>query len=1129
MRLLHLLVGASACFCGSGDLLGWLHDQEVAIPSGIKMSLPTVGDVVTSGGTCHDVMLHNMTVQDNAALPGELFLDIVVTDLEARCTIEMQDTEGKSLIFHAVGIVAKARLVFKIAPGTLLGILGPFGRLEAQCELRIDLRSLTVRGDSPKIGLLKLVVHGPLSGGGSLQDNVLGVVEHIVSRQVCDSVRKSSELVRPLLDNLTNSLEPWLNDPSPAQPVGNVVDWGVYPPFKFVAALARERLKTLVHDDSRFNMPVNISDVSGIGAGNLTVKSILAGGSVVPDNYHVRLNGTQDVLETFTHIRRVNVTLPVSLTVKPLKFWLEAAMANFTGRSLQALNNLEGDRNFLKDMQITADLQDVRARARVSTLFSSESWKELVIDQAQDLACVLDCAQVAASPPNRPVTILDMGANVFSPSNSLTVTGLNDPLEFGMWALTQAIAKSLLGSPGEEEALFKVIRGFTNSYIEKTVQTHPDCPPTEVDLGIPITSLLCQILAVAFFVCGAVCAASTLVCCWGVACCPHSRQRSSFRKLTVEPSDDVGGPRLETVDEEAASASDSENTATAFLPLPRTEEGSLCSHPVVPEASRAFIPFALVSTLFAFFYSYFDIGTLVIAIFTADGQTDTLGPVFAFSLAMAIEDAWASGATFIAVLLLVLCGIWPVVKLALLACAWAMPTRCLSIKARGNLLYWLDLCGYVSLIDTWLGILVLGAFSFAFESAERKGTGFEIRVVPKVPFFAFVLATVASLALGHYMSEVHLRTILWTKLPGNLKNYVLAYPCSATCCIDADEDPYSPGPPQSYCAPPLAGGYPARACVVVPALVLTFVMIILGVSVHSFEMVSMGLIAEVLYEPDERRHSYSVLSIGTKIHASVDPHNHWKFTPLRKWLAATYYGFLVAIPLATVALLLILWVVPMGSNHQQRLLRVSMIMDFWSCLDLMALAVFVASTQFSMMADHVQHGKNLERMCTMSKEITGINCIDLRCDLTWGFAALATAGFLSFCVPKLALYGITEDMIEHEAKRQGGKALHEDGLSNEDLSVETHGYGPMNLVAYGAPSRPRVSTSDRGSRSSGWATSAPSSISQRSDETTDMEPTTDPTDTEQSITNQTEEDESSASEAWFPTRGIRAKLQSFAG
>ena len=208
----------------------------------------------------------------------------------------------------------------------------------------------------------------------------------------------------------------------------------------------------------------------------------------------------------------------------------------------------------------------------------------------------------------------------------------------------------------------------------------------------------------------------------------------------------VFGPSDEDVD-----SGDDEDQAYAEMTSPAYS-------PHVPLWIRRALPLVIFGNVALFLSSNTAVGAEVLLSASAADQTGvvsaTAPPIFEFTLANSVTDMWRAGVYPLSVLIAVLSGGWPYLKLFAIAIAWCTPEKFwvrLQI-ARATTLRVVDALGKWSLIDAFVMVLFRVAFRLQLRMHARDSNAwasFDVRVEPKWGFHAFVLATIVSLAVGH--------------------------------------------------------------------------------------------------------------------------------------------------------------------------------------------------------------------------------------------------------------------------------------------------------------------------------------------------------------------------------------------
>mmetsp|Transcript_19326 Transcript_19326/g.43433 ORF Transcript_19326/g.43433 Transcript_19326/m.43433 type:complete len:1035 (-) Transcript_19326:116-3220(-) len=146
------------------------------------------------------------------------------------------------------------------------------------------------------------------------------------------------------------------------------------------------------------------------------------------------------------------------------------------------------------------------------------------------------------------------------------------------------------------------------------------------------------------------------------------------------------------------------------------------------------------------------------------GMSLNVFQVMVYSLLFSIRKLYHEPTLrFLSIVLLIFSGILPYLKLVLMFLCWVCPTKVLSRLRRGAILLFLDQFGKYSLID----VFVLQFISGGLYTVIRLNTDSPVPGVPEpsvalrtrdeIGFFAFVMATVGSLIVGHVCLNCHQR------------------------------------------------------------------------------------------------------------------------------------------------------------------------------------------------------------------------------------------------------------------------------------------------------------------------------------------------------------------------------------
>lgn len=114
---------------------------------------------------------------------------------------------------------------------------------------------------------------------------------------------------------------------------------------------------------------------------------------------------------------------------------------------------------------------------------------------------------------------------------------------------------------------------------------------------------------------------------------------------------------------------------------------------------------------------------------------------------------WTAETYALSILVAVFSGAWPYIKLGSMLLAFVLPKSVLSYYHRDEILTWLDILGKWSLLDTFFMVMMMVAFQFDLFVA--KDVEINVYVRAEWGFYAFLLATMLSLILGHIVLHLH--------------------------------------------------------------------------------------------------------------------------------------------------------------------------------------------------------------------------------------------------------------------------------------------------------------------------------------------------------------------------------------
>jgi hypothetical protein len=353
----------------------------------------------------------------------------------------------------------------------------------------------------------------------------------------------------------------------------------------------------------------------------------------------------------------------------------------------------------------------------------------------------------------------------------------------------------------------------------------------------------------------------------------------------------------------------------------------------------------------------------------------------------------------------------------MMAC-WFIPANKMSIPRRHKLLEFLDAFGKWSLIDTYVLVLFVVAFSINMECetapsqtfsqiCNAAGVGdavFKLYVLPTIGFHTFLIATLMSLVNGLAMSSCH-------RYAHRIGEFAPAEDYERIeglgnkrrlCSVLKDSNKYS-------------------AAAVTLGLVMSVVLAVMGVFMTSFEFVFQG-VAGLALGPEASVRAYSVFGLGAELPgASIDPNTfgiHWI-----QFFFVVFSGVTVLIFLG---LLLVLWNVPLTVKGQRTFLVMAQVMNAWSGLDVFVVSILACVLEISQFADFIIDDTGLEAVNPylpfifaffpnwnqQLQENGGATVFTLTTQLKPGFWLLAVAALLSTGIGQVTLNKCSRSLFD---------------------------------------------------------------------------------------------------------------------
>lgn len=966
------------------SLSDWMQELIIPIPAGTSFMLPAVGNLELESGHCENLTIGGVEAIDNSS-DLDLELGISLRGVGVSCILNANSSGSLKIdITLANSSFAVAAKMSPWFPENSPDLALPLGGLNmTMCSLHLDVTYANFTGDSPTAALAASLPPETLRSlmGQFVQEPVCGIVKDIVNVNGTAAFAEGTAFLQPLLS------------PPRALPTPRVLaptlDMGRFPPIMVIQDLINTRFP--------------------LWAGRYL--QVLA----VP--LHKKVFGSENVTLSMRDFRILgrapDISPGLTIDANQTRLDMVANLEDLEFSGVLVINASLPDQptDLIENIKISFGLSDLNLGANI--YINEREYREREEDHdLSGLSCYVDCARSATDPEDASIAIAEM-AVALEPGTHIEVAGAKDPLEEDATAAVNTIIRALQASylPAISALInggLGMARGVVNDLIWDMLDQRRPCNETEDGIKEEALDAL-WIAACVVAVVGVLVAILT----------PCSRRARSFKSR--------GGSKDETSSSEGsevgASSSDSGSSGSAASSprrdpqeieqetnaAPRQDSKApkadgvqaavqaiqaadvstsssgamgydvcLAMHPNVPVWLTVSYPVFLLAICCLFLYADLALGAMVNVKFTAGGETEVLGPLFSFSLINTIAHSWSAGAYLIAILTLLMSGVWPFVKLALLTISWLTPPRLLTEESRGRILSVLDLCGKYSFLDSWFLVLTVSAFGLDWAGS---GTLMKVEVHPTAAFYSFVIATSLSLVLGHVASEFHRHGLRAQK----------------RCACPASQEAALQEPARLTSArgqsTPLSHFATRRArWVISNALLATAVLALIASFMISFQFEFGGLAPQVL---DVENTAYSLISVATSLPEAGSGQG-------LVWLEVLFLLLTMALPLLLMALHLVLWLAPLPARTQDVLLYSAHVLDCWASMDVAALTLTIEALELGHLTEFLIASNGLARPCKVIKDLTKEGCFEVGIQLHAGFVALILAGLAMVVVPKVA-------------------------------------------------------------------------------------------------------------------------------
>lgn len=459
----------------------------------------------------------------------------------------------------------------------------------------------------------------------------------------------------------------------------------------------------------------------------------------------------------------------------------------------------------------------------------------------------------------------------------------------------------------------------------------------------------------------------------------------------------------------------------------------------VPVGMQYGMPVMLFLNAALFVASNTSSGASVAVVLTLGEERIESTSLFDFALTNSVRDMWEAKVYPLSLLIAVFSGAWPYMKILMLFACWWVPTNKMSAKFRERVLMAVDALGKWSLIDNYILVIFMVAFSFHVELSDPKQmqppSAVDVYVNPQRGFYGFILATVLSLALTHIMlhyqrqqssdiSEDGEDDGIASALRNQAASSAMSFQSSNASesrrsarqnpIANADTDTDANADRGSTAGDSSGGLW--RDILVTPMLVASIVLQLVGAYVYAFRFTFRGAAAYLLelVDPSLIETSQSLLSLGARIPGVSDP-AHGSFGPLV--IQAVFYMFAFVVPIVQLVVLLVLWYTPLRLRRQFQLYTTAEILHAWSALEVFVVSILAALLELQQFVGFIvdpycaqpDFGLSVAINTVLQElnlpELRGDNkCFDVTTELDEGCWELFASSVLSVLVSRYVLY-----------------------------------------------------------------------------------------------------------------------------
>eukprot|EP01062_Namystynia_karyoxenos_P065974 TRINITY_DN5_c0_g1_i1.p1 TRINITY_DN5_c0_g1~~TRINITY_DN5_c0_g1_i1.p1 ORF type:complete len:1504 (+),score=553.56 TRINITY_DN5_c0_g1_i1:150-4514(+) len=434
-------------------------------------------------------------------------------------------------------------------------------------------------------------------------------------------------------------------------------------------------------------------------------------------------------------------------------------------------------------------------------------------------------------------------------------------------------------------------------------------------------------------------------------------------------------------------------------------EQSLFRSEAVPASARVLVPLALLTCFALFVSSHCSVGIEADLVFHVAGDKLAVEKVFTYQLKTAVGDMWNAGVYPLSLLIGIMSGGWPYVKVMLLAFLWFMPPEVVRTSRRGTYLQVVDYLGKWSLVDMFVFVMFVVGFRMHIFSPEKilflpeGAVVVDLYIIPHWGLHGFVLAAMLSLAVNHYQvfCDHNTETVLETAALAEHDQEVLSGRKQRPLKPHQDDEDSDCSSPRSEALTHVSKSvswihaYPGRTrealcmhqfgedseykglsgthkVVLTILLLVAFSFMLWGAASKTFSFAFEGLVAAIMdyCNKGSAKNDYSIFTLTS--HVIDQAHDVAKYLPevsggvactyMSYWfIGVTFILFTIIVPIIMVVGLLAMWLVPLTLSEQKIVLFCNNILAAWSSTEVFIVSLLAALLEIGQFAAFLIGGR----------------------------------------------------------------------------------------------------------------------------------------------------------------------------